>query len=205
KLKMSVKDGLYESYKSNQVDDYFTIGASNRFFSRRDRITQATPLAFSTAVDPKRILSDAAGGSLVHLEDNVVRYYVKQHVIIGDEKICRFETADPSIFRPGQLVEMQVSFTLGQSLGKFAMFMVLRSIAMLSDERLVVSNCKIENGMNSPFKQEAELASSLEKRKPEGGLKRRIGYEDEEERDVVEARQSMAKLVISDLVTKRQL
>lgn len=83
---MSVKEGLYDPYKSSHIDDYFTVEASNQFFCRRDRIPQAMPLTFSSTVDPKGILTKAAGQSLVHLEDNTVRYFVKQRMIIGDEK-----------------------------------------------------------------------------------------------------------------------
>lgn len=86
KLQKSVKEGLYDPYTPTRVDDYYTIGASNRFFSRRDRVAHATPLKFSQALDPKGILSNAAGNSLVHLEENSVRYFAKQNIIIGDEK-----------------------------------------------------------------------------------------------------------------------
>ncbi|TDL13365.1 hypothetical protein BD410DRAFT_847026 [Rickenella mellea] len=186
KFQMSVKEGLYDPYKPNYVDHYFTIEASNQFFHRRNRIAQAMPLTFSAEVDPKGILTKAAGQGLVHLEDNSVQYFSKQHMIIGEEKICRFEITNPSIFRPGQLVEVQVSFTIRQVRGRFKMFIVLRSIAMLSDEHL----CN------------AELASLREVKQPERSLKRRIGYDEEEEKEVVETRQSMARMVISDLATK---
>ncbi|TDL13760.1 hypothetical protein BD410DRAFT_686009, partial [Rickenella mellea] len=184
RFKMSVKEGLYDSYKSSQVNNYITIQASNRFFSRRDQTAQATPLTFSAAVDPKGILSAAGGRGLVHLEDNLVQYYVKHEVIIGEEKISRFESVNPSIFRPGQLVEMQVSFALGQVQGRFKMFIVLRSIAMLSDEHLQVS-CLLNRRFNQLifYLQNAELASVLEDKGRDGGLKRRIGYEEEEEKD----------------------
>ncbi|TDL13923.1 hypothetical protein BD410DRAFT_810149 [Rickenella mellea] len=110
-------------------------------------------------------------------------------MILGDEKITRFNPINPSIFRRGQLVEIQVSFSVRKDGTHFKIMKVLRSIALLSDEHVIEAHV-------------ARVAALRIQRPIQQPLKRRIGYIVEEEDDVVQTRQTMAKLVIKDMFEK---
>ncbi|TDL14415.1 hypothetical protein BD410DRAFT_734128, partial [Rickenella mellea] len=127
------------SYQPTYLDGHLVIEAANPYFVGRSSLSHMTPLEFPTEVDPKGILASAAGQSLFHVEENVVRYYAKQDMILGDEKVTRFNPVNPSIFRRGQLVEIQVSFSVRKDGTHFKIMKVLRSIALLSDEHVLVS------------------------------------------------------------------
>ena len=88
KLQMSLKGARYLPYQPTTVSGHRheCIEASNPYFNIRNPNTHAIPLQFSPGVDPKGLLFDAGGQSLVHLEDNVVEYFAKQDMIIGNEK-----------------------------------------------------------------------------------------------------------------------
>lgn len=86
KLQTAIKDGSYQSYQPTYIDGHLVIEASNPYFVSRSSASHMTPLEFPLEVDPKGILASAAGQSLFHIEENVVRYFAKQDMILGDEK-----------------------------------------------------------------------------------------------------------------------
>lgn len=86
KMQMSVKDGSYQSYLPTSVDGHLTVEASNPYFLRQSIKSPMTPLDFPANVDPKGILSAAAIENMIHVEENVVQYYAKQDIIVGEEK-----------------------------------------------------------------------------------------------------------------------
>jgi len=89
---------------------------------------------------------------------------------------------------------------------KSKLTITLRSILLLSEEALIVSICinvyTCNNHNNCMQKAETAIhadKSILRVR----SLKRKVGYDDEDEEEVAETRNSFARLVISDVLASR--
>ncbi|KAF8133028.1 hypothetical protein EV363DRAFT_1397922 [Boletus edulis] len=87
-----------EKFKGQDV-----LEISNRYLTSRHRQSSSPVVAFQHGVDPKNIISRLANDQYDHLEENQVRYYKL------NEEYTKFETCDPSIFRSGDLVEVNFS------------------------------------------------------------------------------------------------
>jgi hypothetical protein len=71
----SLPEGSLEHWQPEDTEGHPSIQLRNRYFTnKRDQGSQPA-LSFSSEVDPKRILTNAANQGVVHLEDNLVKYY----------------------------------------------------------------------------------------------------------------------------------
>ena len=56
-------------------NDRAVLFASNRYFTYKRDVGQATQVAFSDGVDPNGILRRMAGTDYIHTDENEVKYY----------------------------------------------------------------------------------------------------------------------------------
>ncbi|KAF8896010.1 hypothetical protein BD779DRAFT_1466051 [Infundibulicybe gibba] len=107
------------------------IELSNRYFTPKRDAPRMSHIPFSAAIDPEGILESIAKAGYIHGEENMVDYYTCSHENGGE----KFRKAGPQVFRIGDLVEVQVSFTVVPlKAGKRKMLSVLRSIALLDGQ-----------------------------------------------------------------------
>jgi hypothetical protein len=105
---------------------------------------------------------------------------------------------------PGDVVEAQVSFVaIPLKQQKYKLLVVLRAITLLDCSPLRVSRCSAKVG-NANRKQNASIARRMsrgaEPRRASQSLKRKIGYEEDEEDDTREKLSKM-RLDIQNRVT----
>ena len=121
--------------------------ASNRYFTPKRDAPDMEPVPISPLIDPRGILENLKKEVFLHGEENQVYYYQAQESALkgtkryemqlsGDKSHAdeqqRMETANPQIFRVGDIVEAQVSFIVApMKANKHKMIVVLRSIALL--------------------------------------------------------------------------
>lgn len=90
KFQRKVKDGFYEPFRPTYAESYLTLEATNRYFTKKTRpkvSDEGVPLKVPTVVDPKGHLQEAAQKNMmVHLDDNTVKYFIKEDSLIDNER-----------------------------------------------------------------------------------------------------------------------
>ncbi|PPR03026.1 hypothetical protein CVT24_012289 [Panaeolus cyanescens] len=159
--------------------DFSALEAINRYLTPVNFVKALKEAEVSEDVDPLGHLRRAMGSRFVHMEDNAVMYHCL-NVQNSEQGVYRFDVATPAIFQAGDIVEIQVSF-VGIMLreGQAKLSLILRGISMLDNS----------------FSQDAAMKRMLavQKRSSISGgrlLKRRVGYEEENEHAALRARQS---------------
>ncbi|TFK59464.1 hypothetical protein BDN72DRAFT_780707, partial [Pluteus cervinus] len=82
---------------------------SNRHFTRRTEGTQMEAIPFPTSVDPKGILANFVTPSLIHTEENEVKYFIR---VSDMARNYQYKTTTPQVFRIGDIVEVQFSLVV---------------------------------------------------------------------------------------------
>ncbi|KAA1480130.1 hypothetical protein DENSPDRAFT_789985, partial [Dentipellis sp. KUC8613] len=127
-------------WRSTQLGDYISLDVGNRYITPNTFTNGESAIPFHPLVDPHGILLEATRDVGSHLADNEVRYFERLHNSSG---IASFEDIDPAVFRPGQIVQLQVSFVTVPVAGAKGIYQVtpkLRSIAILDRSLQEVSN-----------------------------------------------------------------
>jgi len=90
KFQRKVKEGLYEPFQPKYAESYFAFEATNRYFTKQSRpnvTSEGVALVFPKTLDPHGYLCTAAHkNNMVHLEDNTVKYFVKENSLIDNER-----------------------------------------------------------------------------------------------------------------------
>lgn len=79
-------DKLQPNTIVDRYAEHSSIESYNRYFTMRKDLPYAKPVPFSKDIDPKGILTRAAGITYVHTELNVVRYYERVESANGNAK-----------------------------------------------------------------------------------------------------------------------
>ena len=70
----------------DQYGEHPSIESYNRYFSLRKDLPHAKAVPFGNDIDPKGILTHAAGTTYIHADINVVRYYERVESPNGNSK-----------------------------------------------------------------------------------------------------------------------
>ncbi|TFK59782.1 hypothetical protein BDN72DRAFT_864879 [Pluteus cervinus] len=133
---------------------------SNRFFTKRSEAGQLGSVPFERSVDPKNVLAQMLNSTLIHTEENQVKYYIRQHDM---GNIFKYLPAEPQTFRVGDIVEVQFSLVVYQMRAEhYTCKPMLYSVALL--------NAKYGNDLAM---QHSPMAVAPGSAKP---LKRKVGY-----------------------------
>ncbi|KAL0946069.1 hypothetical protein HGRIS_012342 [Hohenbuehelia grisea] len=98
----------------------------------RDAQAVEEALTFGKDVDPRGILQGLCGSELMHLEDNVVRYFERKNGRAIFTPSSSYSPVSPSKFRIGDVVEAQMSFTMFPIKdGQYKMQIILRGVTIL--------------------------------------------------------------------------
>ncbi|KAJ7171853.1 hypothetical protein C8R43DRAFT_842705, partial [Mycena crocata] len=124
------QNGVSTKWAAINDTDEPIISASNRFFTAIKDEPRAEHVAFGPGVDPIEQLRAFVGPALVHAEDNVVSYFKTASASLTEDVV--YETAVPSTFRIGDVVEIQMSVIAFQG-GKdtFKLHCHLRALTLL--------------------------------------------------------------------------
>ncbi|EEB88791.1 hypothetical protein MPER_13193 [Moniliophthora perniciosa FA553] len=151
-----------------EYGEHIALEVSNRYFSNRDQALKSEACPFSDDVDPKGYLKSLEGKGYFHTMENTVRYFERHVNNIGSQS---FNQISPARFRNGDIVELQITI-------------------MLAEIRL-----KGPKGSSryDTFTERAKIYATPYIRTT--GMKRKIGYEAEQER---ETQGKMRKMVIDN-------
>ncbi|KAK0442061.1 hypothetical protein EV421DRAFT_1904239 [Armillaria borealis] len=127
-------EGIFQKWTPDNLDDNISINISNRYLESRRSHPQEEAL-FEKGVDPKGILAAACTKkNLIHIKDNKVRFFTSSIDKEGERCICRFDAAEPQIFRPGDIVEVQLSIiAVAMKNSQKKMKLKLRSVALIDE------------------------------------------------------------------------
>ncbi|TFK59689.1 hypothetical protein BDN72DRAFT_780405, partial [Pluteus cervinus] len=110
---------------------------SNRLFTNVLEAGELESVPFAENIDPKGILADMLGGSLIHTKENQVEYY-QRYADLG--RNYKYLPASPQIFRIGDLVEAQFSLVVYKMKGEnYVLKPMLYSLALLDGQFADVS------------------------------------------------------------------
>lgn len=199
-FKRSLGDQLLDSSVFSAFKDFNTVDMGNRYFTSRSEAANDDIVKMESDVDPLGILQKAAGGDLVHCEDNQVLYFEKQiRKELSDYEYVkhylsrptltiyyRFKKVSPAIFQIGDLVEVQVSMVaLPQRGAKAKASLILRSISLMDSRFSQVNRyAYFKKAESDAFVQEALVRKLTPTDKPKEaqrtGLKRKVGYGEEQ-------------------------
>ncbi|SJL05828.1 uncharacterized protein ARMOST_09164 [Armillaria ostoyae] len=168
------REGQLQGWMPTQVQGYDAIELANRYFRPRGKDYHGEEHALSDEVDPKGILKRNAGSHLIHTKDNEVLYF--RGIIEKGKK--KYIKAKPQIFRIGDIVEAQCSIVFIKAKGgDIRMKLVLRAIALVNYEHSMNADRARKGGVE----WEGNYASAPK-------VKRKIGFEYEDEEDVAEGK-----------------
>ncbi|EIM79203.1 uncharacterized protein STEHIDRAFT_163870 [Stereum hirsutum FP-91666 SS1] len=144
----ALKHTKRESFEGQQG---LTFGT--RYFTPSHVCKGETSENLPKAIDPFGLLTKAVGGRGKHLQDNMVRYH--QHKINAAKS--KWARTEPSRFRVGQIVQLEVSFRVVPTNDKmmYRMVPLLRSIALLDNELYMdwLSRLKSTKSITTPRTQ----------------------------------------------------
>jgi hypothetical protein len=187
---------------TNTVDGFVTIDFANRYFTSKKFAKEEHHVAFTKDVDPKGILAGLRGDAFVHTVDNVVEYYQRQVETGGHRQVTynseettittrfRFKKIQPSHINKGDIVEIQFTANLVEhASGKgphsnvqYITKFNLRSITLLDGSTSEVCPCcSTIRRILIRSAQSIRMAGSATTQRQ--GLKRKVGYEEEETRE----------------------
>ncbi|KAA1478959.1 hypothetical protein DENSPDRAFT_788611, partial [Dentipellis sp. KUC8613] len=173
-------EGL-RSWICPQFGHFHSLDFSNRYITPTTLVNGEPSVPFSSLVDPAGALLAATQHFGAHLADNEVLYFERLEHSPED---IQYQEVDPAVFRAGQIVQLQVSFTtvpLAGRKGTFQLLCKLRSVAILDRQLQEVSTSCYCFKIGLDFSLQAydlallrhELALREEVPRP---LKRRVGY-----------------------------
>ncbi|KAK0451983.1 uncharacterized protein EV420DRAFT_1645918 [Desarmillaria tabescens] len=110
-----------EDWKPEQITGDDAIELSNRYFRLRGRAEQENRVLLTDEIDPNGVLAHLAGINMIHMEDNMVKYF--RGVIDGKKKW----------FRISDIVEAQCSIVFIKSIGgNIKTKLILRALALVN-------------------------------------------------------------------------
>ncbi|KAF7968166.1 hypothetical protein HWV62_31706 [Athelia sp. TMB] len=186
----NMDDGSIEQWAPVRFQAWPALEFSNRYFVHQNTEGDMVPVAYSENMDPDGVLAEMAGEDWVHTADNQVSFYKRDAV--SDEK-PRFVPFDPSMFKKGDLVEVQFSMVAVKQRGKDEQHnvrLILRAVAMLDDKL-----------SKDAINKQTVVGSSLPTAPPtpSKSLKRSVGYmHDEDDDQDLGNTKRMRELSISD-------
>lgn len=168
----SLPHNTMDAWVPSYYETFQALDMGNRYFTDRRDINSDDPISFGTEIDPHNILTNALSNEFVHLLENKVDYYEAQQ---GTDNIIRYYEINPMKIHPGDVVEVQVSFVaIPLKQQRYKLLVVLRAITLLDCSPL--RNASIARCMSR----------GAEPRRASQSLKRKIGYEEDEEHDTGE-------------------
>ncbi|KAI0308419.1 hypothetical protein OF83DRAFT_1089840, partial [Amylostereum chailletii] len=123
------RPGCFEDWSPSHYGPFFALEFSNCYVTRISSVRGQPAIFFTQQVDPNGVMADILSSAGIHLDDNRVQYFCRDPTSEDG-----FVAEDPALFRIGQIVELQVSFTsvpLWGRKGMFRMATKLRAIAIL--------------------------------------------------------------------------
>ncbi|KZT23616.1 hypothetical protein NEOLEDRAFT_1069191, partial [Neolentinus lepideus HHB14362 ss-1] len=124
------KEGSVTEWQPSDFDGHQALDISNRYFMTRKHNSTDLDVPFAATVDPHGFLEKLTDNQWTHTDDNKVTY----HQMIQERDQFKYITADPAIFRLGDIVEAEISiFVLSQGQGpnQHRVTLVLRSLTLL--------------------------------------------------------------------------
>ncbi|KDQ50653.1 hypothetical protein JAAARDRAFT_141606, partial [Jaapia argillacea MUCL 33604] len=136
-LTQVVPSGLLDAYVIDKFAYYGSIEFSNLLFCPSNLVTPINVIKMSESIDPHQILKKKKKHWLVHTPDNIVHYMELA------EGVAETEGCFPHTIRPGQLVELEVSFGAvrhHQGGSGHKLLCTLKSVLVLEKELLRVGS-----------------------------------------------------------------
>ncbi|KAF7985752.1 hypothetical protein HWV62_345 [Athelia sp. TMB] len=167
----NVERGDLESWTPVRFRNWQALDIGNRYFVYQHIEGDAVAIPMPASVDPDGVLASIAGEKWVYTEENEVSYFRMR--INGDGK-AKYTTSIPSEFKVGDLVEAQFSVLAVRRRGKeniYSLKLVLRALTLLDDTHGKTARAKRMH--------QAVRFTNVAQR----GIKRTIGYMDDEEDD----------------------
>ncbi|KAJ6520780.1 hypothetical protein DFH09DRAFT_1426698 [Mycena vulgaris] len=105
--------------------------ASNRLFTNKTDAPTEQDTEFQNGVDPLNVLQKLKNNDLIHAPDNIVKYFKR----VDDKGKVTYEESVPGAYRPGDIVELQVSFVAIKTAGnKVKVTTRLQAVTLLTNE-----------------------------------------------------------------------
>ncbi|KAK7039287.1 hypothetical protein VNI00_010192 [Paramarasmius palmivorus] len=164
--------------------EHHTIEVSNRYFTSQRFAGNEAHVTFPQTVDPKGHLERLKSSTYVHTTENDVAYY--ERIVDGNGKQ---KVMDPSRFRVGDIVEIQLTLTLAEMQRKATGNRLTRNNEERYKTRLVLRGITM---LDSEF-SEAVRVQPVVAKSQSTTLKRKIGYFAEEE---LQTRDDLKKMAI---------
>ncbi|KDQ49432.1 hypothetical protein JAAARDRAFT_200871 [Jaapia argillacea MUCL 33604] len=147
-LTQAVPSGLLDTDVIDQFAYYGLVEFSNLLLCPSNLVTPIDVIDISNTVDPQCILRKKKRHWLVHTPDNVVHYMKLLRQPSGGDSTCHTATCFPHSIRPGNLVELEISFGAVRShKGGHKLLCMLRSILILEEE--LAMNAWLKHSMTS--------------------------------------------------------
>ncbi|KAI0338187.1 hypothetical protein BDW22DRAFT_1338408 [Trametopsis cervina] len=175
-LSSTLPDGSLQAWTPAKDEGSICLEFSNRYFMSGDRVDELDSIPFTKEVDPKGILHGHMQG-LAHTEENEVLYFEKSRSM--DLKTYTYTACHPISIRPGQLVELQVTFgTVPISKGRHIMLSKIRSICIISRQVQDVSKANKYARVQSIQDINTDVFDKIKNPpvSPLKKVKRRVGY-----------------------------
>ncbi|TFK51926.1 hypothetical protein OE88DRAFT_1612848, partial [Heliocybe sulcata] len=123
------KDGAMQAWAPSDLQGHPAINIKSRYFSSTRDLGNPSSIPFDKRLDPNGILTNLVDDKWVHTQDNVVDYCQAKETEDGS---IRYVKCDPSIFRIGDIVEVDIGFiAIPISSNQMRMGLVLRSLTVL--------------------------------------------------------------------------
>ncbi|KAK7054464.1 hypothetical protein VNI00_003662 [Paramarasmius palmivorus] len=183
-LRRHIREDTLPEIHSN-AGDHYTIEVTNRYFTSQRFAANETHVPFPESVDPKGHLERLKTATFIHTTENDVSYYERT---VSDNGKQKFKEIDPSRFRAGDIVEIQLTLTLAETQSKSNSVRQTKENETKYKTRLVLRGITM---LDSRFSEAIRLPAVYAK--PHGtSLKRKIGYFAEEELQTQEDLKRMA-------------
>ncbi|KAF7972076.1 hypothetical protein HWV62_19153 [Athelia sp. TMB] len=184
----NMERGDIESWKTERFRTWQALDISNRFFVMQNGEGDMSSVPFADGVDPDGVLATMAGEKWVHTEDNQVQYF---RLNSKSDGTLKYGPAKPADFKVGDLVEAQFSAVAVRRRNQndvHSLKLVLRALTLLDDTYTKAARAdRLRVNTTAPST-------------PSRGLKRNVGYLDEEIGDSADVPTSkMTKLCINEV------
>ncbi|KAF7980410.1 hypothetical protein HWV62_38226 [Athelia sp. TMB] len=200
----NLERGDIESWRPERYRSWQAVDIGNRYFLHQNNEGDAVPVPLPRNVDPDGILAKLAGDKWVHTEDNEVSYFGLLANVAGKSK---YGPIDPSEFKMGDIVEVQFSAVGVRRRGRedvYNLRLVLRALTLLDATHGKVSSFNKHYTVLTGTK--AARANRMQQavnspQSPVRGIKRTVGYLDEDSEDEADSSvptAKMTKLTVND-------
>ncbi|KAF9465393.1 hypothetical protein BDZ94DRAFT_1307255 [Collybia nuda] len=182
KFSQRMPENSLEPLVMEMFEEYRAITISNRYCTSRNKSPTHSSIPFKSCVDPDQILQFSMGAEFIHTAENEVEYFKFYPDENGSNQ---YRNMDPSLFRIGDIVEVQLSFVVVPvKNNRSKMINVLRAVTLL-DPKYQMDSAIIRN----------RAEHNHTRHNPNITLKRKVGYCDEAEKTP----SKIAKMTIDNL------